>query len=297
MKKIRLYYEENNRRPLSLLWRHFLNQHFSIAALLTLIVMFTMAVLAPIVTPHSPYLQNSDLLLLPPSWQNNGLVSYPFGTDDLGRDLLSRLMLGASYTFGLALLTTLCSLAIGIVFGALAGMSKGVKSSIFNHLLDLALTIPSLLLAIVIVAVLGPGLVNTVWAVTLALLPQFVHGIRDAIAKQMTQDYVLAYRLDGANDWQILRSVVLPNLWETLTVLFSMALSTAILDIAAMGFLGLGAQAPTPEWGTMVADALDSIYLAPWCVALPGLLIFLTVLSINLVGDGLRVAMQKRREN
>lgn len=297
MKKIRLYYEENNRRPLSLLWRHFLNQHFSIAALLTLIVMFTMAVLAPIVTPHSPYLQNSELLLLPPSWQNNGLVSYPFGTDDLGRDLLSRLMLGASYTFGLALLTTLCSLAIGIVFGALAGMSKGVKSSIFNHLLDLALTIPSLLLAIVIVAVLGPGLVNTVWAVTLALLPQFVHGIRDAIAKQMTQDYVLAYRLDGANDWQILRSVVLPNLWETLTVLFSMALSTAILDIAAMGFLGLGAQAPTPEWGTMVADALDSIYLAPWCVALPGLLIFLTVLSINLVGDGLRVAMQKRREN
>lgn len=297
MKKIRLYYEENNRRPLSLLWRHFLNQHFSIAALLTLIVMFTMAVLAPIVTPHSPYLQNSELLLLPPSWQNNGLVSYPFGTDDLGRDLLSRLMLGASYTFGLALLTTLCSLAIGIVFGALAGMSKGVKSSVFNHLLDLALTIPSLLLAIVIVAVLGPGLVNTVWAVTLALLPQFVHGIRDAIAKQMTQDYVLAYRLDGANDWQILRSVVLPNLWETLTVLFSMALSTAILDIAAMGFLGLGAQAPTPEWGTMVADALDSIYLAPWCVALPGLLIFLTVLSINLVGDGLRVAMQKRREN
>ncbi len=297
MKKIRLYYEENNRRPLTLLWKHFVNQHFAIAALVTLLAILLVALIAPIVTPHSSYLQNSELLLVPPSWQNSGLVSYPLGTDDLGRDVLSRLMLGASYTFGLALLTTLCSLCIGVILGSLAGMSKGVKSSIFNHLLDLALTIPSLLLAIVIVAVLGPGLVNTIWAVTLALLPQFVHGIRDAIAKQLKQDYVLAYRLDGANDWQILRSVVLPNLWEPLTLLFTMALSTAILDIAAMGFLGLGAQAPTPEWGTMVADALDSIYLAPWCVALPGLLIFLTVLSINLVGDGLRVAMQKRREN
>lgn len=297
VKKLRLYYEENNRRPLTLLWKHFVNQHFSVAALLTLSLVFFIAVFAPMLTPHSPYLQNSELLLMPPSWQNNGLVTYPLGTDDLGRDQLSRLMLGASYTFGLALITTLLAMLLGLVLGALAGMSSGVKSSIFNHLLDLALTIPSLLLAIVIVAVLGPGLVNTIWAVTLALLPQFVHGTRDAIAKQLKQDYVLAYRLDGANDWQILRSVVLPNLWESLTLLFTMAFSTAILDIAAMGFLGLGAQAPTPEWGTMVADALDSIYLSPWCVALPGLLIFVTVLSINLVGDGLRVAIQKRREN
>jgi cationic peptide transport system permease protein len=174
-------------------------------------------------------------------------------------------------------------------------MTRGVQSSIFNHLLDLALTIPSLLLAIVIVAVLGPGLLNTIWAIMLALLPQFIHGVGNAIQEQLKQDYVVAYRLDGANNWQILWSVVLPNLWEPLSLLFTMALSTAILDIAALGFLGLGAQAPTPEWGSMVADALDSIYLAPWTVALPGLLIFITVLSINLVGDGLHKAMKKRR--
>ncbi len=297
MKKLRLYYEEYNKKPYQLLWRHFMPQHFALFGLIILSVLVLLAIISPFVSPHDPYLQNSELLLLPPSWQGNGLVSYPFGTDDLGRDLMSRLMLGASYSFGLALLAVFGSMLIGLVLGALAGMTRGVQSSIFNHLLDLALTIPSLLLAIVIVAVLGPGLMNTIWAIMLALLPQFVHGVGNAIQQQLKQDYVIAYRLDGANNWQILWSVVLPNLWEPVSLLFTMALSTAILDIAALGFLGLGAQAPTPEWGSMVADALDSIYLAPWTVALPGLLIFITVLSINLVGDGLHKAMKKRRES
>ncbi|MDZ7870002.1 MAG: ABC transporter permease subunit [Rheinheimera sp.] len=297
MKKLRLYYEEYNKKPYQLLWRHFMPQHFALFGLIILSVLVLLAVISPFVSPHDPYLQNSELLLLAPSWQGNGLVSYPFGTDDLGRDLMSRLMLGASYSFGLAILAVIGSMLIGLLLGALAGMTRGVQSSIFNHLLDLALTIPSLLLAIVIVAVLGPGLMNTIWAIMLALLPQFVHGVGNAIQQQLKQDYVVAYRLDGANNWQILWSVVLPNLWEPVSLLFTMALSTAILDIAALGFLGLGAQAPTPEWGSMVADALDSIYLAPWTVALPGLLIFTTVLSINLVGDGLRKAMKKRRES
>ncbi|ALZ75112.1 ABC transporter permease subunit [Rheinheimera sp. F8] len=297
MKKLRLYYEEYNKKPYQLLWRHFMPQHFALFGLIILSVLVLLAIISPFISPHDPYLQNSELLLLAPSWQGNGLVSYPFGTDDLGRDLMSRLMLGASYSFGLAILAVLGSMIVGLILGALAGMTRGVQSSIFNHLLDLALTIPSLLLAIVIVAVLGPGLMNTIWAIMLALLPQFVHGVGNAIQQQLKQDYVVAYRLDGANNWQILWSVVLPNLWEPVSLLFTMALSTAILDIAALGFLGLGAQAPTPEWGSMVADALDSIYLAPWTVALPGLLIFITVLSINLVGDGLRKAMKKRRES
>jgi cationic peptide transport system permease protein len=295
MKKLRLYYEEYNKKPYQLLWKHFVPQHFALFGLIILSVLLLLAVISPFISPHDPYQQNAELLLLSPSWQGSGLVSYPFGTDDLGRDLMSRLMLGASYSFGLAILAVCGSMLIGLLLGALAGMTRGVQSSIFNHLLDLALTIPSLLLAIVIVAVLGPGLLNTIWAIMLALLPQFIHGVGNAIQEQLKQDYVVAYRLDGANNWQILWSVVLPNLWEPLSLLFTMALSTAILDIAALGFLGLGAQAPTPEWGSMVADALDSIYLAPWTVALPGLLIFITVLSINLVGDGLHKAMKKRR--
>ncbi len=297
MKKIRLYYEEHNKGPMKLLWQHFAPQHFAFFGLIALLVLVSLALITPVLTPHDPYLQNSQLLLLAPSWQESGLVSYPLGTDDLGRDLMSRLMLGTSYTFGLAILAVLGSLLIGLILGCLSGMSKGVKSSIFNHLLDLALTIPSLLLAIVIVAVLGPGLINTIWAIMLALLPQFVHGIRNAIMQQLKLDYVTAYRLDGANKRQLLFSVILPNIWEQLVLMGTMALSTAVLDIAALGFLGIGAQSPTPEWGSMIADSLDAIYLAPWTVALPGLLIFTTVLAINLVGDGLRVAMKKRREN
>lgn len=297
MKKIRLYYEEYNKGPMRLLWQHFAKQHFAFLGLITVMILLALALITPLLSPHDPYLQNSQLLLLPPSWQGSGLVAYPLGTDDLGRDLMSRLMLGSSYTFGLAILAVLGSLLIGLILGCLSGMSKGVKSSIFNHLLDLALTIPSLLLAIVIVAVLGPGLLNTIWAIMLALLPQFVHGIRNAIMLQLKQDYVTAYRLDGANKIQLLFSVILPNIWEQLVLMGTMALSTAVLDIAALGFLGIGAQSPTPEWGSMIADSLDAIYLAPWTVALPGLLIFTTVLAINLVGDGLRAAMKKRREN
>ena len=298
MARFRLLADEHQARsPLRQLWREFARQHTAVAGLALFLAFFVLAIIAPLLTPHAPYLQNDNLLLLPPSWSELGLVQYPFGTDDLGRDMFSRFLVGTRYTFGIAVITVLGALIAGLLLGTLAGMSKGVKSSVFNHILDLALTIPSLLLAIIIVAILGPGLLNTIWAIMLALLPQFVHGVRNAIAEQLNQDYVIAYRLDGANNLQVFSRIILPNIWERLTVTATMALSTAILDIAALGFLGLGAQAPTAEWGAIIADSLDLIYVAPIGVALPGLLIFLAVLSVNLVGDGLRTAVKKRREN
>lgn len=297
MRKFRLYFEEQHRSPLAQLWREFARQHSALFGLALFSSFLMLSLVAPFITPHDPYLQADNLLLLPPSWSEKGLVQYPFGTDDLGRDLLSRLLKGTTFTFGLALVTVIGALLAGLALGALAGMSQGMKSSFFNHLLDLILTIPSLLLAIIIVAVLGPGLANTAWAVSLALLPQFVHGIRNAINEQLKKDYVTAYRLDGANNWQVLTRLIIPNIWEKIIVMSSMALSTAILDIAALGFLSLGAQAPIPEWGAMISDSLDLIYLAPASVAIPGLLIFAAVLSVNLVGDGLKTAMQRRRES
>lgn len=298
MAKFRLLPDEQlARSPVRQLWREFSRHHSAVAGLLLLIIFFLLALMSPLISPHDPYLQNDTLLLLPPSWSEQGLVQYPFGTDDLGRDLFSRLLVGARYTFGIAIITVLGALIMGLLLGTLAGMSKGVKSSIFNHVLDLALTIPSLLLAIIIVAILGPGLQNTTWAIMLALLPQFVHGIRNAIAEQLNQDYVVAYRLDGANNWQVFSRIIMPNIWERLTLMATMALSTATLDIAALGFLGLGAQAPSAEWGAIIGDSLDLIYIAPVSVAVPGLLIFMAVLSVNLVGDGLRNAAKKRREN
>lgn len=285
------------RSPARQLWRDFSRQHSALAGLILFSIFFVLAVLSPLLTPHDPYLQNDSMLLLPPSWSDIGLVQYPLGTDDLGRDIFSRLLIGARYTFGIAVVTVIGALLMGLLLGTLAGMSKGLKSSVFNHVLDLALTIPSLLLAIIIVAILGPGLMNTTWAIMVALLPQFVHGIRNAIVEQLNQDYVIAYRLDGANNMQIFSRIILPNIWEKLTLMATMALSTAILDIAALGFLGLGAQTPTAEWGAMMADSLDLIYLAPSGVAIAGLLIFLAVLSVNLVGDGLRNAVKQRRDS
>jgi cationic peptide transport system permease protein len=288
--------EQLARSPKVQLWREFSRQHSAMAGLIIFCAFTIVSIIAPLLLLNDPYQQMDTLLLVPPSWSDQGLIHYPFGTDDLGRDLFSRMIIGTRYTFGVAIITVLGSLIMGLILGALAGMSKGVKSSVLNHILDLALTIPSLLLAIIIVAILGPGLINTTWAIMLALLPQFVHGIRNAIASQLNEDYVTAYRLDGANNWQVFKRIILPNTWEQLTLMASMALSTAILDIAALGFLGLGAQSPTAEWGTMIADSLDLIYLAPTSIAIPGLLIFLAVLSVNLVGDGLRTAIKKRRD-
>ena len=154
MAKFRLLPDEQlARSPFKQLWREFSRQHSAIAGLLIFSLFFLLVLLSAVLTPHDPYLQNDSLLLLPPSWSQQGLVQYPFGTDDLGRDLFSRLLVGARYTFGIAMITVMGALVMGLLLGTLAGMTKGLKSSVLNHVLDLALTIPSLLLAIIIVAI------------------------------------------------------------------------------------------------------------------------------------------------
>jgi len=222
-------------------------------------------------------------------------VRFLLGTDDLGRDVLSRLMNGATYTFGLSVVAALITTVIGVLVGTFAGISRGIRSSFLNHLLDITLSIPSLLLAIIIIAILGPGLMNTVWAIILALLPQFIHSVRNLIVEELNKDYITAFKLDGASNWHILARGIFPNIYEHIVVIFTMALSTAILDISALGFLKLGAQPPTTEWGAILAENLGLIYLAPWTVGLPGVLLFLAVLSTNLVGDGLRQVLKERK--
>ena len=204
-------------------------------------------------------------------------------------------MNGATFTFGLSIIAALITTLVGVFLGTLAGISHGFRSSALNHLLDITLSIPSLLLAIIIIAILGPGLLNTVWAIIFALLPQYVHSIRNLVVDELNKDYISAFRLDGASQWQLLTRGVLPNIYEHIVVIFTMALSTAILDIAALGFLKLGAQPPTTEWGAILAENLGLIYLAPWTVGLPGVLLFIAVLSTNLVGDGLRQVLKERK--
>ncbi len=173
----------------------------------------------------------------------------------------------------------------------MAGMTKGLLSSTLNHLLDTVMSIPSLLLAIIFVALLGFGEFNILLAIGLALIPRFVRSVYIAVHNEVEKDYILAARLDGANDFYLLWNSILPNVLAVIANEITLALSIAILDITALGFLGLGAQAPSTEWGTILGDSVELIYLAPWTVTLPGLAIMFTVIIINLVGEGVRQAL------
>jgi cationic peptide transport system permease protein len=295
MAKFKLFSEDANKSPLRHVWRNFKVNHLALIGLWVFIILTLFAILAPVISPYDINEQHNDALILPPSWSDAGSVDFILGTDGLGRDLLSRLINGTTNTFGLAIITALMTTLFGVILGILAAFSKGIRSSILNHLLDVTLAIPSLLLAIIIVAILGPGLMNTVWAIILSLLPQYIHLIRNIVKQELVKDYIVAQRLDGADKWQILTRGILPNIYEQIVLIFTMSLSTAILDISALGFLQLGAQPPSAEWGAILAENLTLIYLAPWTVALPGFLLFITILSTNLVGDGLRQALQKRK--
>jgi len=260
------------------------------------IFLIVLAVFGPLLAPHSPIEGQLDMLLLPPAWHIDGNVSYLLGTDELGRDMLSRLMYGTSLTFGLSFIVVIISLVIGVIIGSLSALTSGLKSSFLNHFLDVTLSIPSLLLAIIIVAILGPGIDNTVWAVVLVLIPQFIHITRYAVKEESRKDYVLASRLDGASPFRILYYSIFPNITDRIMGQATLAQSAAILDIATLGFLGLGAQIPLPEWGATLANGLDLFYIAPWTVYLPGLAILFAVVATNLVGEGIRHALKLRKE-
>ncbi|MFP2770445.1 ABC transporter permease subunit [Oceanisphaera sp. KMM 10153] len=288
-----IYPELHVRSPREQAWELFRKNTLGMIGLWGLVLLSLLTLLAPWLAPYAPYEQFSQALLMPPSWADDGNIDFFLGTDDLGRDMLSRLVFGARLTFGNGVLAVLIALLAGGCIGIVGGMSKGFKASILNHFLDTLLSIPSLLLAIIFVAILGPGLFNTLIAITLALIPQFTRAIYNAVSDEMQKEYVTALRLDGGTRWRILRFGVLPNLNDTIVSQTTRGLSSAILDITAVGFLGLGAQPPRPEWGAMLSDAMELVYLAPWTVTLPGLAILLSVLVVNMVGEGLRQAINE----
>lgn len=294
MPKHSLYQEEFYPSPWQHTWLEFKNSHVGMLGFFCLMFFILLATLGPLIMPYSPLDQFTDSLLLPPAWNNSGDIAHLFGTDSLGRDMLTRVIYGCRTTFGVSILLVLIAMVVGVAIGAVAGMTKGVRSSVLNHLLDSLMAIPTLLIAIIIVAILGVGLVNSMWAITLALIPQFIHITRDFVRTEMTKGYVQAVKLDGARGYRVFIFSILPNMIETLVVQFTLTFSAAILDISALGFLNLGAQAPMPELGAMLSAGLDVAYIAPWNIALPGLAIFLMLLSVNIVGDGLRTALRNR---
>ena len=262
--------------------------------LLTLLILT--ALLSGWIAPYAHNMQFVGQELMPPSWVEKGQIAFFFGTDDLGRDVLSRLIMGTSYTIGSSLLVVLAVALIGGTLGIVAGMLKGLKARFVGHIFDAFLSLPILLIAIVISTLMEPSLLNAMFATLLAILPYFIHAIYRAIQQELKKDYVLMLKLEGISNWELLKSTILPNITVIYVQEIARAFIVAILDISALSFISLGAQRPTPEWGAMIRDSLELLYLAPWTVLLPGFAIIFTILLSIIFSNGLTKAINQYYE-
>lgn len=275
-------------------WAYFSENRGAVIGLCFFVAIVIVALFADYIAPHQPNHQYRDAFLQPPFWQDGGSLTFPLGTDAVGRDILSRLIHGARYSLFIGCVVVTVALVFGVVLGLLAGFFRGRVDTIIMRLMDIILAFPSLLLALVLVAILGPSLVNAMIAIAIVQQPHYVRLTRAAVIGEMNKDYVTAARVIGVRRLRLMFVTILPNCMAPLIVQAALSFSTAILDAAALGFLGMGAQPPTPEWGTMLAEAREFILRAWWVVTLPGCAILLTVLAINLMGDGLRDALDPK---
>jgi dipeptide transport system permease protein len=280
--------------PFREFWGYFSRNQGAVVGLAIVLVVLAMAAFANVLAPYPPDLTNNAAFLKPPAWQAGGSTAYLLGTDAIGRDILSRLIHGARLSLLIGIAVVALSIVVGITLGLIAGFARGLTEIAIMRLMDIILTLPSLLLAIVIVAILGPGIMNAMLAVAVVVLPHYVRITRAAVIGETAKEYVTAARANGAGVARLMFIEVLPNCAAPLIVQASLGVSVAILDAAALGFLGLGAQPPSPEWGTMLADAREFVLRAWWVVTFPGLMILATVLAFNLLGDGLRDALDPK---
>ena len=281
-------------QPWRVLWHDFARNRGALIGLAIIVAVALVAIFADLIAPHAPNLTNNAAFLKPPVWQEGGSTTYWLGTDAIGRDMLSRLIYGARLSLAIGVVVVTIAIVAGVALGLVSGFAGGTVDILIMRAMDILLTLPSLLLAIVVVAILGPGLMNAMLAVAVVLLPHYVRLTRAAVMAERGRDYVTAARISGAGSARLMFSEILPNCMAPLIVQASLGVSTAILDAAALGFLGLGAQPPSPEWGTMLADAREFVLRAWWVVTFPGLMILVTVLAFNLVGDGLRDALDPK---
>ena len=282
------------RRMLADFWFHFKQNKGAVAGMIVFVLLVLAAVLAAVIAPHDPTQQYRDALLVPPVWQEGGRADFLLGTDAVGRDMLSRLIYGAQYSLFIGIVVVSIALVGGIVIGMVAGFYGGWVDTVIMRVMDVILAFPSLLLALVLVAILGPGLLNAMIAIAIVYQPHFARLTRAAVMGEKEREYVTAARVAGAGNMRLMFKTILPNCLAPLIVQATLSFSSAVLDAAALGFLGMGAQPPASEWGTMLAEAREFILRAWWVVTFPGLAILISVLAINLMGDGLRDALDPK---
>lgn len=275
-------------------WFYFSENRGAVIGFYVFLAFIIMAVGADFLAPHDPIEQFREYTLVPPFWQEGGSSQFPLGTDPLGRDMLSRLLHGARYSFFVGIVVASFAASGGILIGLLTGFAPKWLDTVITRVMDIILAFPSLLLALVLVAILGPSLINAMIAISITYLPHYVRLTRASVLGELSKDYVTSARIAGAGLFRRMFLTVLPNCLAPVIVQAALSFSNAILDVAALGFLGMGAQPPTPEWGTMLAEAREFILRAWWVVTLPGIAILVTVLAINLMGDGLRDALDPK---
>lgn len=266
-----------------------IKSNISLLGTLIVLVFILTAVLAPLLAPYHP-INDGSLVerLQAPS------ASHLLGTDSQGRDILSRIIYGARVSVQVGIISVGIALVIGTLMGMVAGFYGGWVDNLMMRLVDIMLAFPSVLLAIAITAVLGPELKNAMLAIGVVNIPAFARIVRSTVLSVKAMEYVEAARAIGATDVRIIFRHVLPNSMAPLIVQTTLSIGTAILDAAALSFLGLGAQPPTPEWGAMLSDGRSYLQKAPWVMFFPGMAIMLVVLGFNLLGDGLRDALDPR---
>ncbi len=261
----------------------------AVAGLVIIILFVLTAFFAPLLSPHDPLEQIMAMRKLPPLSPGHIL-----GTDDLGRDLLSRLIYGARISMVIGVISVGIGLLSGILIGVVSGYYGGIVDKIIMRIIDIMLAFPYILLTIVIVAILGPSLVNAMIAIGISQIPRYSRLVRASVLAEKENDYIVAERSLGTSDLELMFKSILPNCLAPLTVMATLGVGSAILSSAALSFLGLGAQPPTPEWGLMVASSREFITNAGWIVTFPGIAILLSVLGFNLLGDGLRDILDPR---
>jgi ABC-type dipeptide/oligopeptide/nickel transport system permease subunit len=294
MNKDKLKKNLEDRHPffdqISQLWRN----KTAILGLIIITVFILSAIFAPYLSPHDPVGTSLYDQLKPPVWHPTGTWENILGTDDLGRDILSRLIYGARVSLLVSVVSVGLAFIIGTLLGCFSGYYKGIMDSTIMRIMDIILAFPYILLAIVVVAYLGPSLQNAMIAIAITYVPRFARIVRGSVLEECEKDYVSAARAIGASDLRIIFIAILPNCFGPLIVQTTLGFASAILDMAALSFLGLGAQPPTPEWGAMIAKSRALILRASWVMTFPGLAILFAVLGFNLLGDGLRDALDPR---
>ena len=271
-----------------MLFKRFCRNKVALVALIIFGVICLLAILAPLIAPYN--YTEMDI-----SVKNTGpTLQHWLGTDDMGRDILSRILYGARYSLSLSVIAVIAQMILAMIFGSIAGFFGGKVDNIIMRILDIVQSIPSTILMIAIATALGSGYVNTVLALSIAHFPQSARLLRAKILSTRGEEYVTAAQMNGCSKAKIIISHVLPNSWQPLIVATTMGVASNILQLAALSYIGLGIQPPTPEWGAMLSSARDYIRLYPYQLVFPGIAIAISVLCLNLFGDGLRDAIDPK---